>query len=317
MRYDSRPGWIGCHPSEPDIIQELLTEKLIREGDPQKYGISPTVKNLFAKMEPVLELDSEYYCLLYTWEESVSLKEYLKPLSNVAKDQLLPAIFMQVITALRYLDILGLTHDGINPENIMISRTFTKNVPTVTITDMHAVRGGLDYYDRKAIWSRNLRFRFLDTPCMRGYRPPEDYNTTLYLVDSAKRSSWELGATIYTALTDRPPYGATALPDNIPDWEDTALINTMLRLPVTGNTFPNVTTSHNLPLLQLMKTLMTCDSLARPTIGELDVELLKQLAASSDLRATALDQNLLSAWSLLKLAAATANPFSRYPPNST
>ncbi|RKP06641.1 hypothetical protein THASP1DRAFT_31545 [Thamnocephalis sphaerospora] len=57
------------------------------------------------------------------------------------KDDVLPFVVVQVISALKYLEAMSFVHENINAENIMIDNDTATGVPEVIITDLHSVTG--------------------------------------------------------------------------------------------------------------------------------------------------------------------------------
>ncbi|RKP05909.1 hypothetical protein THASP1DRAFT_25677 [Thamnocephalis sphaerospora] len=124
----------------------------IWKNDPKSYGLAPKMKDSFAQLR-MAEGVGGRFCAVTTWPDSVSLKEYVRAMTPEEKDDVLPLIVVQVISALKYLELISLVHDDINPENIMIRNDRITGMPEVIITDLH--------------WVANS--------CA-GYKPVEDYN---------------------------------------------------------------------------------------------------------------------------------------------
>ncbi|RKP08706.1 kinase-like domain-containing protein [Thamnocephalis sphaerospora] len=196
----------------------------------------------------------ERFCTVFTWPGSFSLKEYLRGMSIQKKNDVLPVIFAQVLSALQYLQRVALVHDNINLENIMIRRGPT-NVIEIVITDLDLVWSSYKSEDTELFWDVDLRTHIKERECKRGYRPPEEYGKK-HTISQSKRSSWMVGATLYAAMTGIPPYGYTSSASGIITWPDNA---------TKQSAFSPVSTMYSSPLRKVLDLLLTPDTFYRPS----------------------------------------------------
>ncbi|RKP05273.1 kinase-like domain-containing protein [Thamnocephalis sphaerospora] len=277
--YENVPSIVKCTRFEDDCNNELSVLRSIHHGGNDRKGKrrnkvpSSEIQSLFPSY-PKTAVGKGYYCLIFNAYSEVTLKDYANKLDVGQRDKLLPGIFVQLITALKYMHSLGYVHGDITPWNIMID-TSSHNAPKVILTNFV----GSHYVGDKA--SSTIEATF-------GYRSPEEYLKDR--IDQYKRDSWMLGATLYTALTGKRAYGRAMRPNENPiDFID-EMNNLMKNVGLCKfHSREPVTTSKNEHLLELMDTLMECDPEKRPIVSKLDPSLLYKLAREKRVR-TFLDQ---------------------------
>ncbi|RKP09427.1 hypothetical protein THASP1DRAFT_28771 [Thamnocephalis sphaerospora] len=230
-------------------------------------------------------------------------------MTSAQKDKVLPAIFVQVVSALKYLDGMGFTYHTIGPESILVRTNMANGVPKVIIADLHYIRQKLKPMETQigvTVWRETMLENFENE---RGYHPPEDYvPVRTFFIE--ERISWMLGATIYASLAGMPPYGFMKTLDGVVPWRRGKLQQVMKDMEIfKNNTYPPVETS-NKHLATLMETLLTCDWRNRPSIKSLDLDIMKKLADGSGVKIM-LGMNAATIWSMARSAARTINPFAR------
>ncbi|RKP08624.1 hypothetical protein THASP1DRAFT_29572 [Thamnocephalis sphaerospora] len=295
VKYMDKEGMLRCN------VVGLQKERMVRiaghlsEGK-NRPGLAFISADSFPKIENTTMVNGQH-CTLTTWPESVSLKEYVQDMTPAQKDKVLPAIFVQVISAFRYLESMGFIYDTIGPESIMICSNLVNEVPNVIVADLHYIWGRYGYSrteDYITLWQGSDPENFENE---RGYRAPEDYGP-LEVIFMEKRISWMLGATIYGTLAGMPPYGFTKTLDGIVPWESGRLKKVMKDLQTFGNsTYPPVETSND-HLAALMNILLNRDPQARPAIKDLDLDLIKKLADGSNIKLMP-EASRVTLWGLL------------------
>ncbi|RKP06637.1 kinase-like domain-containing protein [Thamnocephalis sphaerospora] len=253
VRYEGKPGFLKCTRVKQSFDNERIALETIHAGDPNKHHMSPHVKKAFAGLMGVLPPEDGKYCLVVTRVTGESLDEYAMSLSNPDKDEILPFVFSQAIAGVKYMNYLGLVHGDIKPENIMITRSSDKMKPIVTI---------IDFDLSQVVGESGIAMYYGGTM---GYLAPEDtlkVPTNLY-----KRETWMMGATLYAALTNRPPYTSMGL------------LKTARNLG--RNMFLPVRSSENRQLVELMKKMMICNPAQRPRLSELNDTLLKSFTVAA------------------------------------
>ncbi|RKP05272.1 kinase-like domain-containing protein [Thamnocephalis sphaerospora] len=279
VRYYDKPGFLKCTKRVSAFKRERTTLRAIHTGNWGIDRVSSKAKKLFVDLLEEFPPSNNYYCLLLERLSWPRLSDYASGLSPEKKDQLLPDIFVQIITAyhrhdilaLKYLHRLNRVHGDIKPQNIIIDDTLS-DAPRAILID----------FDGAQLVDEDLKYPVSGT---NGYRPPEDYYSRP--VNLYKRDSWMLGATLYSALTGRPPYKhISVLP--LPNKElDYAIMGARMRnIARSGtNTFAQVKNSHNTNLLALMDKLLTVKVKNRPAVSELDASMMYNLARNDRIRA--------------------------------
>ncbi|RKP10466.1 kinase-like domain-containing protein [Thamnocephalis sphaerospora] len=270
IRFDDQPAFLKCIADKKSFQYELATLTAIHGNDPSRYGLPPDTKKLFARVLGIMTQSSEQHCIVFERLEGADLFDFGGQMTDKQKDEILPDIFLQTILALRYMHHIGWVHGDIKPENIFIRRNGPNGRPRIALIDFDASQRVVN--DRQEM--------ITGTP---GYFAPEDY-----LVEPSnqfKRESWMLGATIYTTLTDVPPYGFyfNTEKNDYEQFNPWEMHKQMVHIMDTNtHTCPPIETSHNSHLLALVGMLMKCRAEDRPLISDLDSSLLIELAARED-----------------------------------
>ncbi|RKP05996.1 hypothetical protein THASP1DRAFT_32175 [Thamnocephalis sphaerospora] len=308
VKYNDKEGMLVCTTLKFKTERMKHVAKHLSKGI-NRPGLAIVSADSFPKLEGTMMVKG-HYCTLTTWPKSMSLKEYVRNKRPEERDRVLPAIFVQVISALSYLQSMGFIYNYINIESIMIRSNMASEVPEVIVADLHYISGKygvLKTGEYATIRSGDEPESFENE---RGYRPPEDYKDSDTLVSKEKVTSWMLGATIYDSLAGMPPYGFTKSLNGTVPWKDAKLKQVMEDLRKFGkNTYPPAETSNN-HLATLMKTLLNCDPRARPAISKLNLQLIRELAGGSGVK-IAIGFTATDMWSFFKLAVRTVNPFTR------
>ncbi|RKP10235.1 kinase-like domain-containing protein [Thamnocephalis sphaerospora] len=246
--------------------EPILLKCATRENAQREHSALMSAKTLFATLLAGFPSANGQYCLIFKRPSGVSLRVYAGALSREQKDALLPDIFAQAITALKYMHRLNLAHGDIQPDNIMVWQATPNDMPQITIMNLE----------------KSQRSKGQLQPAVAGtfgYRPPEDYLETR--TNLLKRDSWMLGATLYDALTGAPPYGYYYSPadEKYTKWLEKYMVFKMRSIVELGeNRFKPILAVKNAHLLQLLDALMTCRAEKRPTVSELDASLIFALA---------------------------------------
>ncbi|RKP05958.1 hypothetical protein THASP1DRAFT_25634 [Thamnocephalis sphaerospora] len=308
VKYNGKDGMIGCSSRESTKKRMMRVAEHLSNGT-NIPGLTFVSDNTFPKVENITVMVEKRHCVLTTWPVSVSLKEYVQDMTPAQKDKKLPAIFVQVISALKYLANMGFLYDTIGPESIMIRSNMASEVPDVVVADLHHIWGNYGVSKTEQCTALQQAYEPENFKNERGYLPPEDYNFSGE-VFMEKRISWMLGATIYDSLAGMPPYGFTKTPGGVIPWESGRIWEVMKDLRTSGNnTYPPVKTS-NQQLLTLMETLLTCNPQNRTAIKMLELDAVKRLADGSGVK---LIPEIIKAdpWEMLKSALRIINPFAR------
>ncbi|RKP05795.1 hypothetical protein THASP1DRAFT_32376 [Thamnocephalis sphaerospora] len=297
-QYKEESVQIQCDMAESYKNQIGRVTEHLSEGT-NTPGLVPVTANTFPKIEESMRVRA-HHCVLTTWPRSVSLKDYVQSMSSEKKDKVLPAIFAQVISALKYLRSMGFVYRTFGPESIMVHKDTASGVPKVTLVDLDHMLGTfkpLELRTKEIMWHESQAERFTDE---RGYHSPEDYvpMQPLYL---EKSMSWMLGATIYASLTGMPPYGFTKVQDKVFPWGKGVLLQVMKDVHASGNNKYLPVETTNKHLATLMKTLLDCNPKTRPTIENLNVQLVKNLV-ESDGTQNMLEKSTTDVWNAAESA---------------
>ncbi|RKP04731.1 kinase-like domain-containing protein [Thamnocephalis sphaerospora] len=247
------------------------TALAIHTGLSGKYKVPPYVKELFVNVIEEFPPSNGHHCLLLERLYGDTLKQFTSNLPSQRRDDLLPGIFSQLITALKYMHSIGYVHGDIKPDNIIVYKT-PVNAPRVVL---------IDFDGSLSVGNQTMR----PVTGTRGYRPPEDYLKRP--ADQYRRDSWMLGATLYHALVGISPYGYeySLTNDVFNEMAKEDIAKKMVQVSkLDANIFYPTPKSGNAHLLELMNALMTCDVRYRPTVSELKPTLLYNLAPEKRVR---------------------------------
>ncbi|KAI9594550.1 kinase-like domain-containing protein [Syncephalis fuscata] len=204
-----------------------------------------------------------FYCFVYSYGGNMALDEYVKlPEVSNNKAAILSDVFNQVLLGLTYLHQIGLAHNDVKPQNIMIN-TNAPNSPTkpkVTLID----------FDASVPLKRTTQNQIVPALNMQGtqlFVPPETYHGKPF--DLRRKDSWAAGLTFFITVTGVSPYAnsvanANALVNEIGNldlnnWSKPILpqLNAKLQ-PSAGQT----------AIVNMVNQLLTLDATKRPTPEE-------------------------------------------------
>ncbi|RKP04943.1 kinase-like domain-containing protein [Thamnocephalis sphaerospora] len=250
VRYDREPGFLKCTKVKEAFDSERIALETIRAGDPSDTGI----KKAFVSLMGVFPPKNGKYCLLVTRVIGDSLDVPL-PVGGACHCSDIPSGAVTNISlriGIKYMHSLGLVHGDIKPQNIMIDSS-QKGRPIVTIID----------FDMSQMVGRSgMGFPYGGTL---GYLAPEDFLGRP--ADQYKRDTWMMGATLYAALTKRPPLPFRHLLQKI------RIMGKSIHVPVRS--------AKNRQLVGLMEKMMTFEIAQRPRLSELNDPLLKPFATTA------------------------------------
>ncbi|RKP05453.1 kinase-like domain-containing protein [Thamnocephalis sphaerospora] len=263
--YRGNSGFIKC-PTEAKLLRaEHDALEAIHRSPARKHGMSESVKSLFVKLHGIVNYNG-LNCVMTERLEGSDLYDYARGLSQAQKNEQLPVIFMQVITALKYMHRIGWAHGDIKPENIFITLDSPNGPPKVKLIDF-------DMSVPVCYWQSGLLGGTY------GYRAPEEFLGGT--IDHIARDSWALGATMYASMMGMPPYGFTQNPRTgvYEPWGNGVMESKMLMVYAEKKAgLRPMGDLQNAALVELVNTLMTVDPKVRPKINDLDNILLEKLA---------------------------------------
>ncbi|RKP06023.1 kinase-like domain-containing protein [Thamnocephalis sphaerospora] len=267
VEYNKQLGFMKCTHAEWLFNQEVAALNAIHNGRPSRLRMPSNIKESFVRMLGTEKADDGQHCIIFEQLDGYSMADFVKGMSEVERDDILPDIFVQIIKGLQYMHSLGWVHGDIKPDNIIISQPTQEGLPKVKIIDFDV--------------SQHVgRYQATSFGATRGYQPPEEF--TSRTLDQYKRDTWMVGATLYESLMDMPPYGYKAEKDGkLGAITKEDLIEQMQKVALRKvNSFIDVQTSNNADLIKLLYQLLRVDVSKRPYLSSLSATLLYKLAGA-------------------------------------
>jgi serine/threonine-protein kinase len=194
-----RPVAIKVAAPASDAASSKAVECMKREARALSLVNHPNIPRLFDGGE----LDDGSTYLVLDYFDGLSLLEHIELKGYIPAEQAVQ-MFSQICDALDYLHAHGLVHRDIKPENIIV---LNRNQGKITVK---LIDFGICKLDEPGVETANSQAAKIELMGSPLYMSPEHVNASL--VD--KRSDiYSLGATVYHALSGRPPLSENTLID--------------------------------------------------------------------------------------------------------
>ncbi|KAI8051249.1 kinase-like domain-containing protein [Syncephalis plumigaleata] len=140
-------------------------------------------------------------CIITSHLSKIRFSQYTAKLDDEEKQELMPILYRQLIQAVAYLHHTGITHNSINPMNIMVKEEVIGQPELMLINYTNAVF--IRTFEQR---TRSIQVQ-VPTYLNFGYDSPESsvYNA----VNLLKHDAWAIGMTIYVGFIGLPVYGFT------------------------------------------------------------------------------------------------------------
>ncbi|KAI9596607.1 kinase-like domain-containing protein [Syncephalis fuscata] len=192
--YGKKPAVAKCI-TEPRHIEaeQLAFNTLVQKG---KNVNDKTGQKYIVSLFTDFKIDDNCHCFILEDIGGKTLDAYTSNMSIERKQKQLPIIFKQILEGIAYLHRIGLAHNDIKPQNVIVRDWGLWWGIQVMIIDFdHAKLLATDPQSKKTELAN------VGTII---YRPPESFTNTP--ADPRLYDSWSAGATFYEAVSGRKPF---------------------------------------------------------------------------------------------------------------
>ncbi|RKP09296.1 hypothetical protein THASP1DRAFT_28922, partial [Thamnocephalis sphaerospora] len=175
-------GLLKCYVDKNVYTREIDFLQAVSKT-PKVPGTSSNAQSAFAKLYNAYPMaDGRHFC---TFTELISgdiLWNFAMERGLEEKDRDLPGLYVEIISAIKYMHGIKWVHGDIQPKNIIIRNNAPKGASRVSITGFYASQ------------KLNGEVAGLVIPATLGYEPPEDYTDVSKLsFTDFNRKNWMIG----------------------------------------------------------------------------------------------------------------------------
>ncbi|KAI9596730.1 kinase-like domain-containing protein [Syncephalis fuscata] len=262
--FQSKPAFFKCSKDAQSMDNEKKAFDLLKKAKDSLKAPKTAGSQFIA--QPLHAFTSNGgYCTIYTYGGNTTLRDALSKASWADKAKYLPVIANQMLQGLAYMHRVGVAHNDIKPDNVLVQISGNNVMTTLIDYDL-----GLDIRVPVIHLNKPVVIKGMTM----GFRAPEAQIPNA-MVDASKSDSWSVGASIYNMLTgltlgydydkQRAVWVSYMLAAGAPSANQARPAAPAKNMPVFP-TSPNGQIERSLvTALSIMDTLLTKDPKMRPT----------------------------------------------------